>query len=225
MDDRDKIYVGAMLVQQIQFLVSIRAHPVDDNPSVTRLRKLIHLKVPTIDGAPVQWDAFKLTHFFSDYQVAVKLMKKHYSTELFLGLHKILGSLDILGNPMSLFRRVQEGLSDFVVPPKNGRKRNTLEVGKGLARGTAALFSNTIGGVAVCAGKITGGLGTDIYVINKILTYIVVLGDGLAMLSFDNEFKLQRKLEPDAHGIEALKRGAKQLGHGCFDLFAHMSLS
>lgn len=197
MDDRDKIYVGSMLVQQIQFLVSIRAHPVDDNPSVTRLRKLIHVKVPTIEGAPIQWDAFKLIHFFSDYQVAVKLMKKHYSTELFLGLHKILGSLDILGNPMSLFRRVQEGLSDFVVPPKNGHKRNTMEVGKGLARGTAALFSNTIGGVAVCAGKITGGLG-----------------DGLALLSFDNDFKLKRKLEPDAHGMEALKRGAKQLGHG-----------
>lgn len=193
----DKVYVGAMLIQQMQFLVSIRAHPTDDDPDVVKLRKLIHVKVPTIDGAPVQWNAFHLNHFFSDYPAAVKLMKKHYSTELFLGLHKILGSLDILGNPMSLFRRVQEGLSDFVVPPKNGRKRNGMEVGKGLARGTAALFSNTIGGVAVCAGKITGNLG-----------------DGLAILSFDNNFKLKRKLEPDARGIEALKKGAKQLGQG-----------
>ena len=68
---------------------------------------------------------------------------------------KLVGSLDLIGNPIGLISNVGIGVKDVIVKPIEGLADGPLEMGKGLIEGTNSLVSNTVGGTFSSINKIS----------------------------------------------------------------------
>jgi vacuolar protein sorting-associated protein 13A/C len=57
-------------------------------------------------------------------------ISEHYKTQFFSQIYKIIGSLDIIGNPIGLFSDLDTGLFDLFYEPINGITRSPEEFTK-----------------------------------------------------------------------------------------------
>ena len=73
-------------------------------------------------------------------------------------MYKIIGSAEILGNPISLLSNMGTGVSDFFTEPMKAIATSPADFGSGLKRGTTSLVHKSVYGIANSAGKVTGGL-------------------------------------------------------------------
>ena len=93
--------------------------------------------------------------YMSWYDLSWKIINP-YITQGIVQIYKILGSLDIIGNPVNLINNITEGVSDFVLEPGQGiKKRNVGLVGGGIAKGVGSLVSGVVGGVFDSLQRIT----------------------------------------------------------------------
>jgi vacuolar protein sorting-associated protein 13A/C len=81
------------------------------------------------------------------YDLSWKIINP-YITQGIVQIYKILGSLDIIGNPVNLINNITEGVYDFVLEPGQGiKKKNVgLGIGEGIAKGVGSLVSGVVGG-------------------------------------------------------------------------------
>ena len=85
--------------------------------------------------------------YMSWYDLSWKIINP-YITQGIVQIYKILGSLDIIGNPVNLINNITEGVYDFVLEPGQGiKKKNVgLGIGGGIAKGVGSLVSGVVGG-------------------------------------------------------------------------------
>ena len=85
--------------------------------------------------------------YMSWYDLSWKIINP-YITQGIVQIYKILGSLDIIGNPVNLINNITEGVYDFVLEPGQGiKKKNVgLGIGEGIAKGVGSLVSGVVGG-------------------------------------------------------------------------------
>jgi len=95
---------------------------------------------------------------------------------------KILGSVDVLGNPLDLVSRLGSGVKDFFYEPAKGLVKSPRAFSSGLARGSRSLIANITTGAASAISRVTGALGR-----------------GLGVLSLDDKFNLARERANAAH--------------------------
>jgi len=98
-------------------------------------------------------------------------MIHHYKSNCMNQLYKVVGSLNIIGNPLGLFRNIKTGFVDLYEKPAEGFVKGPAEWGKGLAKGAGSLVAHSVGGIFDTVSKITG-----------------TVSGGLAILVFDKEF-------------------------------------
>ena len=92
-------------------------------------------------------------------------------------LYLLLGSADVLGNPVGLVGNLRTGLTDFFMNPADALSEgDMIGVGMGLASGTASLLQNTTYGVTHSLAKMTATVST-----------------GVAQLAGDDEYLKARK--------------------------------
>ena len=75
---------------------------------------------------------------------------------------RILGNLDILGNPVSLFSNVGDGVVQFFNEPIKGFIKGPKEGFIGIAKGSGALIKNTATGIFNTISKISNSLATGL---------------------------------------------------------------
>ena len=92
------------------------------------------------------------------------------------GAFIVLGSIEVLGNPVGLFSSIGTGVVDLFEKPIEGMVQGPLEAGKGVLIGAGSLVKNTLAGTMNSLHKITGSLAI-----------------GLSSLTFDEEFLRARK--------------------------------
>lgn len=112
----------------------------------------------------------------------------------------IVGSLDIIGNPLNIIRGVRSGSASFISQSKEGMVKGPLEGGKGIVKGVRSLVGQSSAGVFNSVGRLTG-----------------TLGRGLAELTFDEEYQNERQrssYEQPKNVREGLKKGIKGIGKG-----------
>ena len=88
---------------------------------------------------------------------------KQYTTEAILQIYKILGSTDLIGNPINLIEKIGNGFSEFVYEPTKGLMQGPSQFGRGLARGFGGLLNGVVGGTMDSVSKITGGLYSTVH--------------------------------------------------------------
>jgi hypothetical protein len=104
----------------------------------------------------VRLSPIHVQHFFEEADSLSQRLSKHYLGQFLRQLYKILGSTDLLGNPVGFFSSLSDGIRDFVYEPVQGLTQSPAAFGKGVAKGTLSLVKNTVAGVVTTAGAITG---------------------------------------------------------------------
>ena len=69
--------------------------------------------------------------------------------------YKILGSIDLIGNPVGLVSTLKQGVWRFIDDPRKGLMAGGCGCCKGCLTGTCALMTNTVSGVFNSIGAIT----------------------------------------------------------------------
>lgn len=102
--------------------------------------------ITNIEDAPIVLDGISLNDCNDTMQGINSKLMAHYKSSVVSQLYKIFGSLNILGNPVSLFRNISTGFQDLKEKPADGFVEGPLEFGKGLAEGTSSLIIHSVGG-------------------------------------------------------------------------------
>ena len=145
-------------------------------PLQTLLDTLCSL-VADIDETKIKLTGINLPEYVGSTQDLVKVLSEHYVPIATKQALKILGSINLLGNPVGLVEDVGSGLKAFFVDPMADETIDEEERNRRVQNGGKILVRNTTKGVVNTASKITG-----------------TLGNGLASLTFNKHYKEQRAL-------------------------------
>jgi vacuolar protein sorting-associated protein 13A/C len=115
-----------------------------------------------IDDAPIKLNGIKLENCFDSTAGITSKLITHYKTQGTREVFKILGSVDILGNPVGLFTNIGTGVVDLFEKPMEGFVKGPLEGGVGIMKGAGSLIKNTFAGTFNSINKITGSVATGL---------------------------------------------------------------
>ena len=154
-----------------------------------------------IDNASIKMNAMLHTDVFVNVETLLTSIRNHYIGQARADLYRIIGAVDVLGNPVGFVRGLGTGMVDFFYEPAQGLVKSPGAFGLGVAKGTYSLVSGIVGGALHSASKLTGGVGS-----------------GIAQLSFDGDYKHQRKIskhvENPTNVADGVIYGTKAIGQG-----------
>ena len=158
----------------------------------------------TIADAPIYINGFFLRHLFKTDLELARTLQGHYLHSILGQLYKIVGSLELVGNPIGLVSSLGLGVRDFFYEPAHALINSPTElrkIGKGVVLGAISLVGHSADGFI--------GTGT---------TISRSLGRNVAFFSMDNAFIQRRR---DLQHIprspkEAVLRPLRDIGNGLY---------
>jgi len=206
-DTQKMLYYGLYLFNPLKFNITFTSSPGQflmlPLNAFTVLLQTFGSVIANLDRAPICLNALLLEHCFCSGDKLAEMISSHYTRQALMEIYKILGSTDLLGNPVGLFNNVASGVLDFFYEPAKGIVTSPQAFGKGLAKGTASLVKNSVFGVFNAVSKITG-----------------TVGNGVATLSLDDDYlasRQQKSRKKPKHVGDGALQGVQALGQGVFD--------
>ena len=98
------------------------------------------------------------TDVFTDKNTLGYQLTNSYISELKKRIFKIVGSLDILGNPTSYATSIGQGFLEIFEAPRRGLINGPLGFGEGVAKGFGTFITTVISSSLDIIGKISGTL-------------------------------------------------------------------
>eukprot|EP01091_Cochliopodium_minus_P000558 TRINITY_DN10503_c0_g1_i1.p1 TRINITY_DN10503_c0_g1~~TRINITY_DN10503_c0_g1_i1.p1 ORF type:complete len:456 (-),score=106.90 TRINITY_DN10503_c0_g1_i1:17-1384(-) len=199
-DVSEMIYLKSLLIEPILINLSYATCPWGaKNLEGSSLEKALNIigKISDVENAPVHLKPLEKNHLFITQSDLIYNIQSHYKKNLTRRFYMILGSFNILGNPVSLFHELGEGFKDFVMEPTKGLNENPENFAEGVCSGSLSLFKNFVTGVSRSAENASTSIG-----------------NATANLSFDKEFIENRQKEMSIeveHIGEGIVEGTKEL--------------
>ena len=153
---------------------------------------ILGVTLANIDNTPIKLNALLMKNVFSTQKQLMASISTFYTRQIALELYKILGTADLIGNPIGLATNLATGVWDFFYMPGQAVAKNPMEIGEGLRKGTSSLLSNTMYGSFNTVSKVTG-----------------TFGKGMAALSMDDDYLAKRK-----QSKRRARMQSEHLGHG-----------
>eukprot|EP01017_Pseudomicrothorax_dubius_P031197 TRINITY_DN3958_c0_g1_i4.p1 TRINITY_DN3958_c0_g1~~TRINITY_DN3958_c0_g1_i4.p1 ORF type:complete len:632 (+),score=84.39 TRINITY_DN3958_c0_g1_i4:151-2046(+) len=158
------------------FLHTYRRKGTETNQLFNSMTSSLGVALTNLDEAPLRLNSLALRDVF-DNQAGLSLkLFNHYQEAIIKSIFKLLGSINILGNPVGLFKNLSSGISDLIEKPLKGFEKGALEGSLGIVEGASSLVKNTLSGTINSLNKISGSLAT-----------------GLSSISMDQEFQMDRE--------------------------------
>ena len=98
------------------------------------------------------------TDVFTDMKSLIDQLKTSYLSQLKRRIFKIIGSLDILGNPTGYASSISKGFLEIFEAPRKGLIQGPLGFGEGVAKGFGLFLTTVISSSFDIVGKISGTL-------------------------------------------------------------------
>ncbi|CAD8160815.1 unnamed protein product [Paramecium octaurelia] len=159
--------------------------------------------VQNFNDAEIILDCFRLRSVYDSKEIVLQSIQDHYKSEIIRAILKIIGSIEIIGNPVKFVQQITNGVVDFVEMPIQGLRHGPLEFGVGLCKGTGSLLKNTVAGAFYSVNKVTGSISASV-----------------SLLSMDDDYLEKRRIfmlkRPD-HVLD----GLSQAGHCLYDGFSN----
>ena len=102
--------------------------------------------------------SFYYTDVFTDASMLVNQLKNAYISQFKKRIFKIVGSLDILGNPTGYASSIGQGFLEIFEAPRRGLIHGPLGFGGGVAKGFGTFITTIISSSFDIVGKISGTL-------------------------------------------------------------------
>jgi len=115
-------------------------------PDLLKIKRYLGVPLVNLEDASIELTLFRKEHLFDRLDVILDQVKRHYSDVVRGQAASVLGSLDILGNPMGLIHDVSTGMEGLV-------KRGNL----------GGLIVNVAHGLSDTAAKMTGSIADGLW--------------------------------------------------------------
>lgn len=113
-------------------------------------QNVISAAFPAITNAPIRVNGKVLDNVFKTWDNIISELQSYYVKEMMFQFYKMLGSVDVFGNPTMAVNSIMKGAHDFVVLPFREFIRspnNPSKLGIGVAKGTLSFLSHFFSGV------------------------------------------------------------------------------
>lgn len=97
-----------------------------------------------IANAPFSLNALHIHNSFVQPDALATRLASHYQSEALRQAYVILGSVDVLGNPMIAWRNLRGGFQDFIYEPAHGITQGPQAFAYGMGRGTLSLVRASV---------------------------------------------------------------------------------
>ena len=151
-----------LLVGALKFNLTLRLDlssiPLGLPKTAKRIIGTIGNTLGRITDCPLSFNEKVVENVYLSWADVAMIIINSYISQGITQIYKVLGSLDIIGNPVKLVRNVGGGFYDFVNEPRRGFRSGPKEFGKGVARGFGGLVSGIFGGIFDFIQRISGTL-------------------------------------------------------------------
>ena len=151
-----------LLVGALKFNLTLRLDlssiPLGLPKTAKRVIGTIGNTLGRITDCPLRFNEKVVENVYMSWADVSMIIVKSYITQGITQIYKVLGSLDIIGNPVKLVRNVGGGFYDFVNEPRKGFRLGPKEFGIGVAKGVGSLIYGIVGGVLDFLQRISGTL-------------------------------------------------------------------
>ena len=119
----------------------------------------------TIQDAPIRLRDITVDHLFKTWGEVRSILQDHYLNSALGQMYRIVGSLDLVVNPIHLLSSLSTGVVDFIYEPLSALYNSPTEIseiGKGVMRGAVSLASHTADGLIGTATTMTRSVGKGV---------------------------------------------------------------
>ena len=112
----------------------------------------------TITDSPLRFSSVIVLNSFQTFDALIWTITKNYIRQGALQFYKVIGSSDMIGNPMGLIDKLGTGVFEFFNEPRKGLLKGPKEFASGIGKGVKSLVSGVISGGFGSVSRITGSL-------------------------------------------------------------------
>ena len=160
-EDLERMTINILILGCLKFNITVRLDLGQLN--IASLPKSIRRVIGSVGNSLARITDGKLSFtekiFTNIYKNATDIMWeliKHYSSQGIKKIYKILGSTDIIGNPVNFIEGLGTGFFDLVNEPRKGFLLGPKQFGKGILKGFGSLLSGILGGAAGVIQRLSG---------------------------------------------------------------------
>ncbi|KAG7815578.1 hypothetical protein KL924_000664 [Ogataea haglerorum] len=204
------LYFEALHLQPLQFNLSfVRTERVntEDAPEAQNALavafNILTMAIGNINDAPVRLGSLFLENIRTPLPYLLQNISEHYQQAFLYQVYKVLGSADVLGNPVGLFNNISSGVMDIFYEPYQGfiMTDRPQELGIGLAKGGLSFVKKSVFGFSDSFARFTGSMAK-----------------GLTAATMDKSFQERRRLmrqrNKPKHPFYGITSGATSLMEG-----------
>jgi len=165
-----KSFEATELNLDVSFIARLRTNVRFTSDQVIRNHNFfqsIGLALSTIENAPIKIRKLELKNVFGSQKDIGYLLSDYYSSSIKKNMVTIIGSTEILGNPVNFVRTIGNGLHDFVHEPIDGFRASAARGGIGILKGTGSLVKNTAVGTLGTLSKFTSSVSKGILIFTR----------------------------------------------------------
>ena len=152
------IFLSAMKIN-LSFKLELSSINITYLPKfISRIIGSLGSSLISISDSPLKFSEIIIENIYLRTSDITHTILKSYINQSLFQIYKILGSFDLIGNPVQLIEKIGTGFFEFVNEPRKGLLKGPSQFGKGLAKGFAGLLNGIIGGAFDSVSKISGTL-------------------------------------------------------------------
>ncbi|KAI9279983.1 hypothetical protein BY458DRAFT_470198 [Sporodiniella umbellata] len=162
---------------------------------------VLTMTVGNVNDAPLKLNALMVDNLRASSDDLSMRIALHYREQAMYQVHRVLGSIDILGNPVGLFNNLSSGFGELFYEPYQGfiMSDRPQDLGVGVAKGVGGFMKKSVFGVSDSLSKFTGSLGK-----------------GLSAATMDKKFQDKRRTNMNrnkpTHAVGGVTQGVGYFG-------------
>lgn len=210
-DNGENIYFEVLHLQPAQMDLSFTRTTEtsnDDGRATSRnpimfFFNVLTMAIGNINDAPLRLNALMIENIRVPTPTLANSIATHYSENFFAQIYTLIGSADVLGNPVGLFNNMSSGIVDLFYEPYQGliMHESPSEFGIGLAKGGISFLNKSVFGISDSVSKFTGSLSK-----------------GLSFATMDHSYQARRNIartrNRPTHALAGIGYGANSFVEG-----------
>ena len=114
--------------------------------------------IANVTNSPLRFGELIITHIYSPPSELIQKIVKNYTQKGILQFYKIIGSSDLIGNPVGFVDKLGSGVYELFNEPKKGLLKGPAGFAGGVGKGVASLVGGVTSASFDSFSKITGSL-------------------------------------------------------------------
>ncbi|CAI2359786.1 unnamed protein product [Moneuplotes crassus] len=160
----DKLYFNLIHLGAIKINISLkfekRALNFDLNKGfgVLTILYTVATTIATVSDAPLSFSELVITNIFQSQSALISSLTKNYTRQGIFQFYKLIGSSDLLGNPVGFVDKLGSGVFEFFNEPRKGLIKGPKEFVGGVGKGVTSLVTGVVSASFDSVSKISGSL-------------------------------------------------------------------